>query len=87
MGFSSTATMTDMSMAPRGIARPSDQQSMKSSQQSINTGLLITSRPSSVAGSMPLEPRPHHATSRASMVMARLTHRVTLVRLPSLPCS
>ena len=50
-------------------------------------GLLVISLPSRVAGAMPFSPRPQTATRTASMVIARLTQRVTLVRLPSLPAS
>ena len=73
--------MMDMSMAPSGMAMPSESISMKSSQQSFQPAM-----PSDWPGThTPLEPSPSKATSAASTRMARQTYSTTRPRLAVRP--
>ena len=86
-GLSSQPIIRLISIAPRGIAIPSDQQSKKSSQSCRNTGASACAMPKNLAGSIPLEPRPSAATSAARMVMNRDSVRMIGLRESVLPFS
>ena len=84
LGLSSHPIISAMSIAPSGIATPSDQQSMKSSQQSFH---VPTPKVFWNGTHTPLEPRPSTETSRASTMIASATNSTIFLRAGSLPCA
>ena len=77
-GFSSRLIISDISIAPTGMATPSDQQSIKSSMQSFHMADAFQRK-------IPVEPRPSTATSSASIKIRPDTISVTFVRSTCLP--
>ena len=76
--------MMDMSRAPSGIATPSDQVSMKSSQQSFH-GAASEPMPKNCHGANGREPRPSEATKQDSRKMTMHTRVIVRGRLGSSP--